>query len=79
MKLRPTWWCDKNDDGAPVVRMSCKVPGFGEWRSQYVLRLRPSYTLSVFVAVQILNHELAFMFGPGEELTLPDGLRGGAQ
>lgn len=78
MKLKPTWWCDKNDDGATVVRMSCKVHPFGEWRSQYVLRRALPTRLAIYVAVEILTYELAFMYGPGEELQ-PVGLVAVAQ
>lgn len=75
--MKPTWWCEKDNDGGPVVCMTCEIPGHGEWRSQYALRLRPSYTLSVFTAVQILNHELRFMFGTELTQPKPAGLMSG--
>lgn len=63
MKLNPTWWCDKNDDGAPVLRVSCMVPGGIEWRSQYVMRKLFPPLFAVHVAVEILTYELGFMYG----------------
>jgi hypothetical protein len=72
------WWCDKADDGAPVVRVSCKTPGGVEARSQYKLNPRCPMLMVPFVFLS-LTYEMEMLVGTELPQAQPVGLLGGAQ